>query len=198
MGILTDDEKVQNLITRMRDSAFDLDSARANLGFVLRDGAWRQFHTPNGMAVSHSRFLDFVTAEPWEGLGSAVEDLKALAAGDVELLDLLDVALRNPHGGDRRSDAINVNNVNVDRPVGNSEAAALRRLRKDREDLHAEVLAGTLSAHAAMVTAGFRPKTFTVRADNPKSIARTLRRQLSPEVLVALIESLSEEASDGA
>ncbi len=65
--------------------------------------------------------------------------------------DALDAALRNEphvHTGD-------VDNVNV-RPAGNSESAALRRLRKDRADLHAEVLAGNLKAHAAMVQAGSR------------------------------------------
>jgi hypothetical protein len=45
------------------------------------------------------------------------------------------------------------------RPSGNSRAAALRRLRKDRPDLHARILAGEISAHAAMVEAGFRHQT---------------------------------------
>lgn len=47
-------------------------------------------------------------------------------------------------------------------PTGTSTAAALRRLRKHRPDLHAAVLAGRMTAHAAMVAAGFRPKTITV------------------------------------
>jgi hypothetical protein len=46
--------------------------------------------------------------------------------------------------------------------VGNASAAALRRLRKDRPDLHAEVMAGEQSANAAAIEAGFRPKTATV------------------------------------
>jgi hypothetical protein len=44
------------------------------------------------------------------------------------------------------------------RPSGNSAAAALRRLRKDRPDIHARVLAGELSPHAGMLAAGFRKK----------------------------------------
>ncbi len=52
---------------------------------------------------------------------------------DVQALDLLDQATKNGHGGDRKS--ISFNNVKTDietsPPVGNSEAAALRRLRKD-------------------------------------------------------------------
>jgi hypothetical protein len=42
------------------------------------------------------------------------------------------------------------------RPSGNSRAAFLRRLRKDRPDIHARVLAGELSPHASMIEAGFR------------------------------------------
>jgi hypothetical protein len=44
------------------------------------------------------------------------------------------------------------------RPAGNSTAAFLRRLRKDRPDIHIRVLAGEISAHAGMIEAGFRKK----------------------------------------
>lgn len=47
-------------------------------------------------------------------------------------VDALDRVLQRPHGGDRKSGKVNVDIVNVDRPTGNSESAALRRLRKDR------------------------------------------------------------------
>ena len=43
-------------------------------------------------------------------------------------------------------------------PVGNSRAYALRRLRKDRPDIHARVLAGELTPHAGMTEAGLRKK----------------------------------------
>jgi hypothetical protein len=38
--------------------------------------------------------------------------------------------------------------------TGTSAAAAMRRLRKDRPDIHARALAGGLSAHAGMIEAG--------------------------------------------
>ena len=46
-------------------------------------------------------------------------------------------------------------NVHI-RPSGNSRAAFLRRLRKDRPDIHTRVLAGELSPFGGMVEAGFR------------------------------------------
>src|SRR5262245_40158765 len=46
----------------------------------------------------------------------------------------------------------------LERPSGNSRAAFIRRLRKDRPDIHARVLAGKLSPHAGMIEADFRKK----------------------------------------
>lgn len=84
------------------------------------------------------------------------------------------------------------NNVpKVGRPEGNSQAKALRRLRKDRPDLHQRVINEELSPHAAMREAGFRLHTFTVRATTPEVIAGTLRRQLDPDVLQQIAKLLA-------
>jgi hypothetical protein len=42
---------------------------------------------------------------------------------------------------------------------GTTAAYALARLRKDRPDIHARVLAGKISPHAGMIEAGFRKKS---------------------------------------
>ena len=72
-----------------------------------------------------------------------------------EVIDALDKALQRPSGNPNRDEETGrlapspiFDNVQ-DRskaPTGTSESAALRRLRKDRPDLHARVLAGELSA----------------------------------------------------
>ena len=143
---------------------------------VLSDGVWREFTTRRGQHVTHERFAEFVSTPPLAGLGSDVDLIRRIVSSDVEAADLLDQALQNAparHAG---------KNI-PSRPEGTSQAKALRRLRKDAPQLHAEVLAGHLSAHAAMVRAGYRPKTFTVRADSAASVVATLRRQLPPEQL---------------
>jgi hypothetical protein len=62
---------------------------------------------------------------------------------------------RRPPGRPKNVDnAMSV--VNGSRPTGNSAAAALRRLERQRPDLLDKVLAGELSPHAAMIAAGFR------------------------------------------
>jgi hypothetical protein len=67
----------------------------------------------------------------------------------------------------------------------------LRRLRKDRPDLHARVLADELSAHAAAVEAGFRPRTITLRLTTPQSIATALRRNIPAQLLDKVIIELT-------
>ena len=62
------------------------------------------------------------------------------------------------------------------RPAGNSTDRAVVMLRTYEDDpkiaaLLAQVLAGTLSPHAAMVQAGFRKQSFTV-SSNPWSDLR--------------------------
>lgn len=137
---------------------------------VLEEKTWRDFVTKLGEHVTHERFDGFVTAPPLRGLGSSKRQLERICADDKKALDLLDRAYQKP--AHIHADVDNVNS----RPDGNAESAALRRLRKDRPDLHAEVLAGNLKAHGAMVEAGFRPKTI-YRSGGPARGSGTVAAQ---------------------
>jgi hypothetical protein len=53
--------------------------------------------------------------------------------------------------------------------------AAIRRLGKDRPDLLELVVTKKLSAHAAMIEAGFRKPTITLPTDPKKAVACILR-----------------------
>lgn len=154
-----------------------LDLVPGLLKQVLQDDMWREFTTPSGGTARHERFEHFLVERPTEGLGVSVALVKRIVAADIEASDMLDRALQNPTG---------VNNVHTHRPVGNSRDAALRRLRKDDPGLHAAVLADEMSAHAALVKAGYRQKTATIRVADPASAARTLRRVMTPDDLARL------------
>jgi hypothetical protein len=78
------------------------------------------------------------------------------------------------------------------RPSGNSTAAALRRLARDRPDLHARVVAGSLTASAAAQAAGFRQPMLSLPRD-PLLLARALVRHLDPAELDALVAFLGYE-----
>jgi len=75
-------------------------------------------------------------------IGAALEQLHGICRGDHEALDAIDTVTQNAVGTNQHVD--NVNSL-TDRPDGNSSAQAMRRLRKDRPGLHAEVLAGERS-----------------------------------------------------
>lgn len=180
---------VEDLGGALRSGQHGLAVVPGLLKRVLAEESWREFTTQRGEHVRHERFIDFVTTPPLAGIGATVELLKRLVKDDAEAVDLLDQALQNPP-----STHAAVSNIHgTERPSGTTKDRALRKLRKDAPELHAEVLAGRLSAHAAMVKAGYRPRTFTVRADSPESVAATLRRQLDPAQLAELARLLSED-----
>lgn len=176
---------VSALYSAISNGGHSLGSVPGLLKRTLREELWREFVTPRGEHVQYDRFVDFVTTPPSKGLGATVELIRKLVAGDPEAVDLLDQALQNEPGRPLET----VDNINS-RPNGTSQDAALRRLRKDAPELHDEVLAGNLSAHAAMVKAGYRPKSVTVRTDRPESIASTLRKHLDAQALARLKELL--------
>lgn len=78
---------------------------------------------------------------------------------------------------------------NVRSSFGNDPDYALRRLKRDEPELAQRVLKGEISAHAAAVQAGFRPRTITVPLD-PEKMARAIRRRLSDDELDVLLKAL--------
>lgn len=184
---------VEALGSALREGEHGLGTVPGLLKRVLSEESWREFVTQRGEHTEHERFVDFVTTPPLKGLGASVDLVRALCRDDPKALDLLDQALQNPphvHIGQSDSDVITINPDPS--PRGTSREGALRRLRKDAPELHAEVLAGRLTAHGAMVKAGYRPKTFSVRTDSAEAVARALRRQLDADTLAAVLRLLSD------
>ena len=158
---------------------------------VIREGAWRCFQPRMGDLAEYTaaQFNDFVTAEVPDGLNATEAMLRLICKEDHEALDLLDQAYQRPTGRPKKSGTLLP--VLPNRPEGNTSAKALRRLRKDRPDLHAEVIAERLSPHAAMIEAGFRRPTCTVPKDSVEAAAQALRRHFSPADLADLARRLT-------
>ncbi len=138
-------------------------------------------------------FEEFCVERKPFGLGYGLEDIERIVEErqSNKALDKKDKATKGEHGGDRRSESFNVHNVNIEkRPWGNARQAALRRLRSQRPDLHEKVLAGEISAHGAMVEAGFRPRTATVpvTVDGALKLLGKLNQDDFAEVLQKLNE----------
>jgi hypothetical protein len=105
---------------------------------------------------------------------------------DLRAKNEADQAQERPRGVHADVDNVNI----IDRPTGNTQRQALRRLRQAKSPLLEDVLVGTLSPHRAMILAGFRAETWTVPAD-VQGIARALRRRLSPGELQQLRAALA-------
>lgn len=177
---------VAALVDTLRRGGSALESVPHQIKQILRDETWRHFVTRLGKEVRHERFADFVTTPPLAGLGANPDLVERVIKDDPEALQMFRDAMKEKPG--RKSRDV----ITRKTPTGTSRSYALQRLKRDAPTLHAEVLAGRLSAHAAMVKAGFRPPTFTVRADSPQSVAATLRRRLPPDVLAEVARLLRE------
>jgi len=83
-----------------------------------------------------------------DGLGTDLPTIKRLCRDDMEAVDLVDRVTARPHGGDHSK----FDNSKLARTAatGTTRDYALRRLRKDRPDLHERVIAGELTPHAAV------------------------------------------------
>jgi hypothetical protein len=93
---------------------------------------------------------------PLAGLGAPVDLLRKICRkfGDGEAEGMLEGALTGRQG--ERNDLVdNIHEVGA-RPTGTSRARALRQLQTHAPELHAEVLAGRISPHAACLKAGLR------------------------------------------
>jgi hypothetical protein len=159
---------------------------------IIKEEMWKEFYIDRTKQfVKHDSFAAFVAAQPMEGLGINLDLLKRICRDDASVFDLIDQAEQGRHGGDRRSEGAKSDIVTLDsNQRGNTRQHALRKLRKERPDLHAQVLANKLSPHAAMVEAGFRNKTMTVPTD-PTLAAQYIHRRLATNQLEVFFNELS-------
>lgn len=199
---------VASLQSCLRDGSHGLSLIPKLLTRIIRDELWREFYCePVQEVVRHESFEAYVTDELPTGLGTTVRFLLHVCRDDSEAEDAIDKATKNdpgpPEGNHNAAkDKTTLDNIQDSKaPTGTSRQAAIRRLRKDRPDLHAEVIAGNLSAHAAMVSAGFRKKPTPddqcvkafLRADR-REVLRRLHAEMTDEDISYLRSLLNGEA----
>jgi hypothetical protein len=159
---------VHSLARRINDGHY-LQKIPADVIFIIENDLWREYKNKDFKChARHETFESFVSTRFPQGLGTDLKTLKNLCRDHPKAIDAIDRACKREPGGDQRSEqakAIIVDNINIEsRPDGTSREAGLRRLRKDRPDLHEQVLEGKKSVHAACVEAGFRKKLTALEA----------------------------------
>lgn len=183
---------VESLSTSLRATENGLQTVPELLRRVIREDSWREFTTPRGELVEYEHFSDFVAAAPSAGLGASTDLLRRIVGDDTETLALLDSALNNHEASGPRALSLD-----TEAPPGTQpprrQAAAMRRLERERPDLHEQVLAGGISTNKAMIEAGFRARTVNVPVSRPEAAARALRRSFNQEEIEHLIKLLDTE-----
>jgi hypothetical protein len=151
------------------------DVAPNILRTVLRRRIWADRRDRQG--VPFPTFESFVTSKLWWGLQSTVPDLLAFCrkAPDVQAMIRAEVEPAKTHAeagakggataGRGRPKKQAVANSNSLSGSGTEATYTLRRLKRDRPELAARVVAGEITANAAAIDAGFRRKTWQAPSD---------------------------------
>jgi hypothetical protein len=177
---------VKLLKQALRHGSADLASVPGMLVLVIRQRMWEERSDPNsGRIYRHESFAEFVTSP--QGLNTDAITLEKVCWDYPEARQLLTEALKRSGGRPLKT----VDNVHSSRPAGNTEAAALRRLRKDRPDLLKRVIGGEMSAYRAMIEAGFRKPTASIPIGTPEAAMRALLRRFSEAELRSALDGLS-------
>jgi hypothetical protein len=196
---------VSALQSCLRDGKHGLSNIPGLIVRICQQGLWREFYCePIYQTVSFKSFEDYVKDPVPSGLGTDIQTLKDLCSHHADALDVIDKALQRKPGGGKnqhtKGECLFDNIKQAEAPTGTSKDYALRRLRKDRPDLHGEVLEGVKSAHAAMVEAGFRKrqtpdeavvKTFR-KVEQKLEVVRQILAQLEPHEKAVVCQWLTE------
>ena len=187
-----------NTLAQALNEGASLANVPGLLKQVIQSDMWkRRLLKQTGEIVEYRRFAEFVEDYPPAGLHTSMSTLMKICKDyqDMEAVDMLAKVSAGKQGGDRKSDNIKLYNVQVDSPTGNSTAATMRRLAKDAPALHAKVIAGELTAHAAAIEAGFRPPKFQMPQDAIEA-GRYLRTRVDEAWLEAMLAAYDEASSE--
>ena len=176
---------VEALESAMRSGNHALNAAPDLMCRTIAEGCWKRFVTKRGETVEHNSFEEFLNIIPLRGLGLSAEQARRVLAHDPVALNAFDEALGV--SGTPNEDALP-----ADRQAGPQRARALERLLEVKPQLYQEVEAGTRSVNSALVSAGLRSRTFTVKSGDANAAVRALKRHLTPDQLEDVKRLLAE------
>lgn len=132
-----------------------LDAVPGLIKRIIKEELWRERKVETGEIVKLKSFRELITAKPYAGWDTDPAKIEAVIRDDPEVLTLWEKEMQVGKG--TRTDLVdNINHVRASK--GTSRAYTASRLKRDRPDLFAKVVAGKLSANAAAIKAGFRKK----------------------------------------
>ena len=162
----------------LREGTFGLDYAPKFLRIALVEETWKRFTSPDGKIVVHDVFEDFVTKPPFEGLGLTVDALRRVVRIDEKVLAMLEKALEGKPVPRPRDYGTAVQQ-SLFTPTSPRMLRNFERLRDASKALHGRVSRGELTLYEAMIEAGLRDRTLTLRPGDIDATARALKARLS-------------------
>jgi len=173
----------QSAIESLYEASGGLRQFPALLKKLIAEKAWER-RVCRGKVVELKNLRELITEKPLRGWGEDPEKVEAVIREDPEALLAFRDAMK--HQGERPN--LDDNVIEVDRsPVGNSRAYSISRVQRECDaDTVAAVMAGELSANAALVRAGVRENRQVYIPRDPAAAVEKLRRMFGDEFVAAI------------
>jgi hypothetical protein len=187
-------EKVEDAFRLLQGNKDSLGNIPGILRQLVSLRVWEGYDW-RGKTVAFGTFREFVETPAPEGLGTSIPELVSLCRKYPEIADLIDSVVQEQSPGYRPPKSAHKGNHK--RPSGTSFQRNLRRLRNlalenpEAKRLHAEVLAGRMSASGALRELGKKKPRYGVEA-SAESVVQFIKRHLSKSERSKVIKGLEE------
>jgi hypothetical protein len=179
----------QTTIESLYEATGGLRQFPALLKKVIATRAWER-RVVHGKVVELSSLRELITAKPVQGWGEDPSKVEAVIRDDPEALASFREAMLGKPGPKPESQSGN-NVTEIERVTGNGRAYSIARVQRECDaDTVAAVMAGDMSANAALVKAGVRENRQVYIPRDPAAAVEKLRRQFGDEFLQAMKEAM--------
>jgi len=180
----------QSTIESLYQAAGGLRQFPALLKKVISEKAWLR-RVSRGKVIELQGLRELITEKPLSGWGEDPAKVEAVIRDDPEALVMFREAMK--HQGERPN--LDNNVIEVDRsPVGNSRAYSIERVRRECDpETVAAVMAGKVSANAALVRAGLRESRQVYIPRDAAAAVEKLRKQFGEDFVHQLGRAINGE-----
>lgn len=187
------EEFISNLQSMLREFSHVSDSVPHGIKIILQENLWQEREPAPGKLnkKTFKNFKEFCEASTPFGLNTPFEYVLNICKPYNDVLDLIDEANRNKHGGDRKSENFKMVNHHLEKnTMRQSIQSNLRRLRDNRPDLHKKVFNNEISSYSAMIEAGYLERKIGVKVNNVEHAYKVITENFSKEKIKELISLL--------
>lgn len=191
MKLKKEPEKLIKIITEMlHEYGVSSTDAAEGIEYILDNDLWKERDPSPGLLEkrTYKYFPEFCEDQaPWGLRTSYATVIDVCKRNDKVYHKVVEAGKQSI--GKKPKD--NVYNINNNAPTkGTSKAYGLSRLSKYRADLYELVVSGEMTTNEAMIEAGYREKTYTVKAD-PDYLVRWMKKHLTDEQIEMIVNELT-------